>query len=368
MKQNLAEKQLREKEAIFREIDEGIIALDHQGFIKDINPAAIAILRGQSNLSLGKHFADCIQSVAISELLTKSIKIQESLSSIISFKDGNGATMSVEVHSIPMLSDDNLDIKFLLRLSDVSKLRKLETIRRDFVANVSHELKTPITNIRGFVETLLSSSTISKSERQHFLKIIGRHANRLEAIIDDLLTLAHLEDNEEFDKNRTLDFKLADINDSIELAISNCLVQATLKEIKIEFSRTAKVVSLLKESLFEQALTNIVENAVKYSPSKSSILISMIIGEGFARVVIEDSGPGVAADQVERVFERFYRTDRARSRSVGGTGLGLAIAKHIALLHKGRIGVDSTLGLGSRFWIEIPIVTNEHLTSDLIEN
>lgn len=232
-----------------------------------------------------------------------------------------------------------------------SKLKLLENVRKDFVANVSHELKTPVTSIKGFIETLQEGAIENPEEAKHFLDIISRHTNRLNAIIEDLLSLSRLEQNTNSIDNLLEKQKLLPV---LESAIQVCEVNAANKSIKINLNCTEDIYANIDSLLFEQAIVNLIDNAIKYSSENKEITITADILGKEIFINIEDQGCGIPEEHISRIFERFYRVDKARSRKAGGTGLGLAIVKHIINSHKGYVTVASKLNCGSTFTIHLP--------------
>lgn len=231
------------------------------------------------------------------------------------------------------------------------QLEHLEEVRKDFVANVSHELKTPITSIMGFVETLLDGAAEDESSRERFLKIISKQGHRLTAIIDDLLTLAKLESEQRSD---LLLIQSQEIGPVLEAVRDVCRSRAEEKNIRISTACEASLIAGVDRSLLEQALINLVDNAIKYSGADSEILLAAEVQGQETKISVRDQGPGIPQEHLARLFERFYRVDKARSRNLGGTGLGLAIVKHVATVHKGTVSVASQLGKGSTFVLRLP--------------
>jgi signal transduction histidine kinase len=235
--------------------------------------------------------------------------------------------------------------------SMAARLDRLEHLRRDFVANVSHELKTPVTTIMGFVETLLDGAKENREELDRFLDIISRQAERLAAIIDDLLTLSRLESAP---LSEILDLKIQNLRGILDSCFQICRARAEAKHIKIKIDCPAVLEVYADQSLLTQALVNLTDNAIKYSPENATVVLSGSVTGAGVRIAVADNGPGIAERHLPRLFERFYRVDKARSRKLGGTGLGLAIVKHIASVHQGRVGVDATVGRGSTFYLLLP--------------
>jgi len=233
----------------------------------------------------------------------------------------------------------------------LASMNRLENIRRDFVANVSHELKTPITSIKGFVETLLEEGENNPEQTQNFLKIIARHTDRLDAIINDLLALCRLEED---GQKRNLNFEQQSLKPAIVSAIELAKLKADAKRIAVELDCDDSITAKINAALLEQAVLNLIDNAVKYSSDGSKIKIDVKKIDGQIEVIVADTGCGIDGEHLDRIFERFYVVDKARSRKLGGTGLGLAIVKHIAQVHEGSVSVESIVGKGSTFIIHLP--------------
>jgi len=231
-----------------------------------------------------------------------------------------------------------------------AQLRGLETMRRDFVANVSHELKTPITAIKGFVETLQDGALEKPADAKRFMEVIARNADRLGAIVSDLLTLARIEQESEHGRLAFVDAPLSDV---VAGVVELCRPMAAAKHIEISADCPENLVAPMNAQLLEQALANLIDNAVKYSEPKTNIALSVTRAGGEIQVTVADQGVGIPAEHLPRIFERFYRVDKGRSRRLGGTGLGLAIVKHIANAHGGRVTVESRPGKGSRFTLHL---------------
>ncbi|MDY7001541.1 MAG: ATP-binding protein, partial [Thermodesulfobacteriota bacterium] len=239
----------------------------------------------------------------------------------------------------------------LIVLNDVTRLRKLENIRRDFVANVSHEIKTPITAIKGFVETLEHGGVEKPEDAERFLGIIKKHVDRLEALVEDILTFSRVERETEEEKAVLSEHLVRDV---LQSALQACELAAKAKDIRFEMACGENMLAKMEAGLLEQALVNLLDNAVKYSGEASVVRVEaeQTGSETIIRVV--DQGCGIEKRHLPRLFERFYRVDKARSREKGGTGLGLAIVKHIVQAHDGRVEVESLPGKGSTFSLHLP--------------
>jgi two-component system phosphate regulon sensor histidine kinase PhoR len=220
------------------------------------------------------------------------------------------------------------------------------------VANVSHELKTPLTAIKGFVETLHESLPQPSADAEKFFAIIMRQVDRLQAIIQDLLMLSRLE---QFDNQEQIKTEKRDLQHLIENAIHVVQLKAEKKNISFDISCEPDTPIQVDSSIFEQALINLLDNAVAYSPENETVHIAVELHGHELRIHVSDHGPGISLKHQPRLFERFYRVDKSRSRTLGGTGLGLAIVKHIVKAHGGRVSVQSELGKGSTFTIHHPV-------------
>lgn len=228
-------------------------------------------------------------------------------------------------------------------LHDITNLQKLENLRREFVANVSHELKTPITSIKGFAETLIEGAKNDEQSLDMFLNIILKESNRIESLVTDLLDLSHIEQQKELEINY---MNLSELANNI---IDNLQTQAYNKRIKIQSEIEKDVIIEAHENKIAQVITNLLSNAINYSSEDNKVIVRVYRNDNKVYLEIQDYGIGISETDQKRIFERFYRVDKARSRDSGGTGLGLSITKHIVEAHNGRIDVKSAPGKGSIF-------------------
>jgi two-component system phosphate regulon sensor histidine kinase PhoR len=238
----------------------------------------------------------------------------------------------------------------VLVLHDISELRRLERVRRDFVANVSHEFKTPLTAIQGFAETLLGGALDDAANRTRFLEIIREHASRLARLTDDLLRLSSIEAGQ-------LDFEMLPVSipDLIESCVETARFRASQKKLALRVECPEDLPKVRGDARrLAEILQNLLDNAVQYTPEGGQIIVRASAGSRGVGIAVADTGIGIPSDQLQRIFERFYRVDAARSREAGGTGLGLSIARHLAEAHGGRIEVQSAVGRGSTFTLIVP--------------
>ena len=231
---------------------------------------------------------------------------------------------------------------------DITRTERLELVRQEFLSNVSHELRTPLTSIIAFVETLENGATDDTESCQRFLSIIRKNASRMQGLIDDILELTAIEGG-----NVQLRIAPVELHDLVEDVCASLDAKAAAHNVTLENRVGLEVKVYADGRRLEQMLTNLIDNAIKFSHEQGTVVISHESGKR-DRILVQDNGVGIPAQHLERLFERFYRVDRARSTDMGGTGLGLAIVKHIALLHGGEVTVTSELGKGSTFTIHLP--------------
>jgi two-component system phosphate regulon sensor histidine kinase PhoR len=258
----------------------------------------------------------------------------------------------LNVISTPLYGEGETLIGALVVLNDVTQLRHLEEVRRDFVANVSHEIKTPLTAIKGFVETLRTGEVEEPEQAERFLEIVEKHVDRLSAIVEDLLQLSRIEQEDGF---KEVQLEESAINDVILAAAQACQEKAASKQIRIDLVCDDELNARMDPRLLEQAFVNLLDNAITYSNEEGSVRVGAFKTDSEIVVSFQDDGIGIAKKHLPRLFERFYRVDPARSRKLGGTGLGLSIVKHIINGHGGHVEVESTPGKGSTFTVYLPV-------------
>jgi two-component system phosphate regulon sensor histidine kinase PhoR len=337
-----------ESQAILASMVEGVLAIDAAGHILSINKAAASLLAIESENVAGRNVEEVVRNSDVQKFIEDTLAGKEPAETDV-FLPVNGGRC-FQIHGA-RLGGDKTDIGAVIVLNDITRLRRLEEVRRDFVANVSHELKTPITSIKGFVETLLDSPPDDPERLRRFLEIIARHSDRLNAIIEDLLTLSRLEAQHE---QRKLSFESVKLRPLIAGAVELSRIRAEEKHITIEVACDQDIELQVNAPLLEQAVLNLIDNAVKYSDTGGRVEINVTREDGDVLISVKDNGCGMEKKHLSRIFERFYVVDKGRSRKLGGTGLGLAIVKHICQVHGGAVTVQSTPGAGSTFTMRLP--------------
>lgn len=344
--------QRNEQEAVFSSMVEGVIAVESNEKIIRINQAAYNILRISEKDIVGAKLQNVIDNVELQDLILFALQQEKPAGQEIIIHNDLEYEQVLLAQSAPLLDVQKNKCGTIVVFNDITKLKEFELQRKEFVANVSHELRTPLTAIQGLSETLIEFPDLEHEKRAHFIGVIHTHSMRLENIIENLLTLSKIEKETEIDE---IDFA----NESITLALSNaiflCQDKALKRNIDIILNSSEEIIFKHSSSLIEQAIINLLNNAIKYSNGDSEIKINVIKQENEIKISIEDQGSGIPEEHLSRLFERFYRVDKARSRKLGGTGLGLSIVKHIALAHKGTVTVNSEINKGSVFSLILPL-------------
>jgi len=342
--------QRNEREAVLTSMAEGVIALDNDERIISINQTALDFFGITDSSPQGKNIQELIRSVDIQDFVQESLTGVDTAERELKLRRGS-VDHYLQAHGSKLRDFEGSPLGVVLVFNDVTKLRRLENVRRDFVANVSHELRTPITAIRGFVETLLDDGAKNPDDVTRFLKIIDRHTGRLNNIVDDLLTLSRLESDAD---QLVIELTEGDICKVLDKAVAACDQKLSQRQIKVDIHCPPGLKAKINADKLEQAVVNLLDNAIKYSVADSGISVTAAIKEQEIVISVKDEGTGIEEKHLPRLFERFYRVDYARSRDMGGTGLGLAIVKHIAIAHGGSVSVESIPGHGSTFHIHLP--------------
>ncbi|MCG2777069.1 MAG: cell wall metabolism sensor histidine kinase WalK [Desulfobacterales bacterium] len=342
-------RQRNKMEAVLSSMVEGVVAADTEERIININPAAAEMFGCDPSKAQGRSLQEVVRNTHFHRFFKAALSSQGPIEKdIVLSSDGD---RFLNAHGTSLRDSDGKKIGALIVLNDITRIRRLENIRREFVANVSHEIKTPITAIKGFVETLQDGSVKNTEDTERFLGIIEKHVGRLGAIIEDLLALSRIEEEDGREKIVLSEGKIREV---LENAIRACDHKAKAKKIGIELSCAEDTVTKLNAPLFEQAIVNLLDNAITYSDVEGRVEVKATQEDNEIIVSVRDQGQGIDKKHLPRLFERFYRVDRSRSGQLGGTGLGLAIVKHIAQAHGGHVSVESTPGKESTFSIHLP--------------
>lgn len=332
-------------------MEEGVLAINNEGTILSLNKACAALLNEEPSRLRGRSIYETIRKADLLAFIESALASTSPIEGDIQIRGQQDRWVSA--HGTMLHDPQRGKIGVLIVLHDITRLRHLEEVRRDFVANVSHELRTPITSIKGFIETLVDGAYEDRENAHRFMQIMLRQVNRLDAIIGDLLTLSRIERGTE---EQMIELAHEPVRGVLAAAIEMCEKKATDKGVKIDLICPAELAADINAALLEQAVVNLLDNAIKYS-SPQTVVDVLAAHEGEDLLIqVQDQGCGIEAQHLPRLFERFYRVDKARSRELGGTGLGLAIVRHIALAHRGSVTVDSTVGVGSTFYLRLPLL------------
>ena len=342
-----------QQEAVLGSMIEGVLAIDARQHVVGINAAAADLLGVDIKRAIGRDLPAVVRNPDLRRFALRAIDCREPVEDDLQLHGARPRTIRLRGTA---LRDPSGEGGAVLVLNDVTDVQRLENVRRDFVANVSHELKTPIASIKGFVETLLDGAADDPGDRRRFLDIIARQCDRLAAIIGDLLTLSRIERSEGTGSLPRERVRMADL---LAEVTADCLPRARERGIRLEVDCDPAIEADVNPPLLEQAIMNLVDNAIKYSEADSTVCVGVRRDgqpgvEFGTAITVRDQGCGIAAEHLPRLFERFYRVDKARSRQQGGTGLGLAIVKHIVQAHDGTVSVESAPGVGSTFTILLP--------------
>ncbi len=344
--------QRNELETVFSCMVESVMAVDSNERVLNLNKAAARLFGVERERAKGRLIQEIVRNVSLQKQLAAILETGESQEGEIVLQGGTGEKY-LQTNLVSLHDDKNESGDVLIVMNDVTNLRRLEGVRRDFVANVSHELRTPITSIRGYVETLLDEKLEDRENGIKFLEIVLRQSERLNAIIDDLLALSRIEQGAEKGEIMLTEGVLRPV---LESAVQTCQIKADQQDIKINLQCTDEIWGRMNETLLEQAVVNLLVNAITYSGKGTTVTVTAEVSEKNPHQVairVMDTGIGIGREHLPRLFERFYRSDKARSRKLGGTGLGLAIVKHIAHAHGGDVAVQSREGQGATFTIYI---------------
>ena len=334
--------------SIVKSISHGILAIDIEGNVLLINKEAKEMIKADLSTKVeGRNINAVIKDKDILREISKFIGSNKSNMNQITNKDD--IVYNIKLDPVYLQSSKNVIIGSIINIEDITERVRLENMRSDFVANVTHELKTPLTSISGFVETLRINDNIDISTRNRFLGIIETESDRLKRLIDDILLLSFIE-NKEQESSEDVDIYSV-FKEVYELTYTS----AKVKDIDIEYNfEHENMIIKSNRDYIKQIFLNLVDNAIKYTPNGGIVTTEVRYDDNYILIKVIDNGIGISKEDKTRIFERFYRVDKARSRDVGGTGLGLAIVKHIVKSLHGTIDVESELNIGTKFIVKIP--------------
>ncbi len=344
-------RQAREEKAILKSMREGVIAVSSNMNLIKINKSALSLLNISAAPDEKMPVTEVIRNPIIIDFIEKVINTKEFDQKDIVLYDSEEKLISIK--GTPLVNENQELRGAVIVLNDVTRIRRLETMRKDFVANVSHEIRTPIAAIQGATETLDEGAIENKDDALFFLKMIKKNCRRLSTLIEDILALSKLDAGK-----RTEEFQDTNILGLIDSAVSACQSMAKHKSINIAINCDEKLHWSVNPSLIHQAIVNLTSNSIKYSNDNTSVVVSAEVANHQLVLKVADEGFGIDTAEQERIFERFYRVDKSHSSKIEGTGLGLAIVKHIVASHNGKIDLESKLGKGSTFTLSFPVFSN----------
>ena len=344
--------------AILRGMVEGVAVIGPEGRVAFLNGAFCRVAGVEAAQSEGRSMVEVIRQSDLLVVIQHALAGKETSGSEVTLAGADGTRHSFVATAAPVhaagaeAGGTSKAAGAVLVLHDISELRRLERVRQDFVANVSHEFKTPLTAIQGFAETLLGGALDDATNRRRFVEIIREHSARLDRLTDDLLKLSLIEAGK-----LELDFNEVNVAALVESCVDTARFRAAQKQLTVSVECPANLPQVRGDARrLAEVLQNILDNAVQYTPAGGKISIRAGVENSQVSIDVTDTGIGIPRDDQQRIFERFYRVDAARSREAGGTGLGLSIAKHLVEAHGGRIEVESEVGQGSTFSIVLPAI------------
>jgi len=337
-------------QTILRAMQDGLLVVDKSLRVTLVNQA-FRKLFALPEISLGAPLLDVVRDATVDRLIEETVRTGKATQSeLVRADPKTNSERDVEISAVPIKDDAGLTTGAVVLFHDITQLKQTDKVRRDFVANVSHELRTPLSILRGYIETLLDNPQTSDKELLRILRVMERHSKRLGLLVDDLLTLAQLESRSA--GLQFSDVQLAELFQSVIRDWEKKLAEKQLKVV-VDLSPDARTIRA-DETRLHEVLYNLLDNALKYSRENGEIRLRAAQHGSEIVLSVTDNGIGITKDDLPRIFERFYRADKARSRELGGTGLGLAIVKHIAQLHGGRVEAESELGSGTTIRVVLP--------------
>ena len=333
---------------ILKTMREGVIIVgEDTRIIASNQPAYDAFARGNGALET-KRLSEAIRDLSVNEAFKKALEFNESSEVKFEFLFNDKRIFLVRVSPIEFEETKHAIGIFY----EQTQIEHLEKVRQEFLSNVSHELRTPLTSILAFVETLEDGAMEDEANNHRFLAVIRKNAERMHHLIDDILELSSIEAGKIVIEPKNVSLSLL-----VEEIFVNLSGKANERKVKLKNDIESTKTVWADKARLEQMLTNLIDNAIKFNRENGTVIVNLAENEQTQLISVSDEGEGISNEHLQRIFERFYRTDRARSREIGGTGLGLAIVKHLARLHEGEVSLNSTVGKGSTFTIELPKVS-----------
>ncbi|MFS0673046.1 two-component system histidine kinase PnpS [Ornithinibacillus sp. 179-J 7C1 HS] len=332
---------------VIENIQSGLILIDEKGYIHLVNKNFLSLFGKKEKDYIGYLYYDVLDNEKIHKAIQQTFLYEEKVKDSVIVESDH--EQYFEIMGAPIFDEKNILKGAVLVLYDITELKKLESMRKDFVANVSHELKTPITSIRGFSETLLDEDLNDKDTARQFLSIINEESKRLQTLIEDLLSLSKLE--KEDSRLELANLHFSELMDEVIPVLKQ---QAESSGITLKVESVDGLEFKADRSGVKQVMINVLANAINYTPNGGEVTLIAEEQKEYIHLMVKDTGIGIPKESLPRIFERFYRVDKARSRNTGGTGLGLAIVKHIVELHNGKVEVESEVNKGTAFHIYFP--------------
>jgi two-component system phosphate regulon sensor histidine kinase PhoR len=340
--------QAEQLSTVIENSESGLVLIDEKGYIHVVNRKFISMFGKTPQDYIGYLYYDVLENEQIHHTVQETFLYEKRVKQLFSISP-NKEKIYLEIVGAPIFNERNMLKGAVLVIYDITEFKNIELMRKDFVANVSHELKTPITSIKGFAETLLDGAAEEPETREQFLQIIYEESKRIQLLIEDLLNLSRLERDEV-----ELNIAPIQVDQMVEDILPAMYQSAEEKAITVKVQLQKGIMFSADEEKVKQVLVNLLTNAISYTLEKGTVQLDIHEDEEQIRFQVKDSGIGISKKTLPRIFERFYRADKARSRDTGGTGLGLAIVKHIVEVHLGEIEVESEPGKGTSFIVYLP--------------
>ncbi len=336
-------------DTLFANMGEGVLIIEKNGIIRQANPAAASFIERDGEDLSGRSILEAVRNTRLRDISRQTLAGKGRVEGTVDIHASDGERSLQVVGSLIEDPGENGPLAVLV-IRDVTSLLRLEGMRREFVANVSHELKTPVTAIIGAVETIIDDHNMASNSRKRFLAMIHRHAIRLKDLVEDILSLSRLESMEIGRE----EMRKVPVREIIDAAISLSAPVMKERNCRVKTGNIAGITVMADRDMMVRAVANLIDNAARYGVGNATVTVTAVEKSGRVNISVRNQGEGIAAKDIERIFERFYRAERSRNRESGGTGLGLAIVKHIVEQHRGRVAAESSPGRGSTFTIDIP--------------